>query len=540
MNNGIFYSDPVVASFSSEELSRILRDNMGSNTHELRSSLLVLLSYSIYMTYEEVYSLHPVSSHVITELNNLISKGYVVKKEFGQAVGTCSIFFAITLSGFDEARKRCIGYLPVRYKYGRKPAAYIHTYYAGYNLFQILKLPFRFAWEREYLGDSYDYKKDFKKRILQVDALCTLEPSSEHQKKLYIEEDTGSEAFSILLGKMENYNELSYMSVHSIDDKIIFSCVDDAASFRQPRGDGPNPFNEKKVGSLISYMSSNGYTDARQVLNGSSSKEELFALKLLETVGAVFRMDDGSFKNSSLKVDEEFLRDYRKKLVHLRSPYLLGKINLKHLLVSMRRLHSLSVEAVNGYRTHRWVYPLSRGYQVLCVPTPLLADRLRYSMLSSFEEIQMCVCRALSSYFGNIVFRKDLSDDIFLSNGGSRYKSIRLRNVFSYEIDGKDGLLAVEMPFIDVGAWVRCFLFSRYYEGKAPVNIVCVFENSYQAEMFYRLLGYSYTNSGVELAQSGIFGIDLLQVRGLVRPELYVMNDFSNYKEKRTFLPLFK
>lgn len=109
--------------------------------------------------------------------------------------------------------------------------------------------------------------------------------------------------------------------------------------------------------------------------------------------------------------------------------------------------------------------------------------------------------QTLYSCYGELSEYHVITPALSLKNG----YSLRLRNAFSYTIDGKErGMVCVEFLNVDLSAWIRLRMFQSYYEGEVPVHVIAVFDDQKQVSDMYRYLGCYYPELSVVLDRKAI------------------------------------
>ena len=144
-----------------------------------------------------------------------------------------------------------------------------------------------------------------------------------------------------------------------------------------------------------------------------------------------------------------------------------------------------------------------KGFPVLFVPTTLLADRLKFAQLSLHKAECDAVRASLMSYYKDVEFVSELSSAIQLTNG----MSVKMRNCFSYDCDGRRSFAFVEFPSMDLGAWIRAYFFHKLYNGDTPYQLILVFDTKRQATSFFQMFSYIYPQICVVYDMKGMLGL---------------------------------
>ncbi len=364
MNERLIYADHVPADTrTARDLVQRLNGQLMCHASDLYEAVLVLISYTRYMTAEEICQLYPISSSVLYSgiLPKLIKDKQIKKEQFDRPRGDSKNYYIVTRRGVLDNHSILSQNKPP-YKAPRSAMGNVaHAYYTGYNLFQMLKHDFKMEWYPEYIGEQYyDIRKSKSRQdILQVDALLRV-GDGRRARDIYIEEDTCSEKASILLDKLERYLSLGYM--HDPKDMIVFSCVNPKATgCTLNRRDTQNPYSWKKTAEILRIMDDNGIDDAGKLFQSSllSEKERRFLEAFFKAIG-----EDPS---SGQQIGKDFLKEYIKGLKISTNPYKQALINKEHAAFARIRLNQLVKDGVENVTKRAWIRPVLYGYPVLCI-----------------------------------------------------------------------------------------------------------------------------------------------------------------------------
>lgn len=461
--------------------------------HDLRETILILAAQCVYITYTEFYSAYPVvASTVPVAFKKLLDNGYLKKGNFDSPEGPSKTYYTITPTGYAIANSLCKHPLSSRYKYGRKDTAIVHTYSAGLNMFQMICADIPFRWDREViLNDVINHMQNSAKGELQVDAECTVFPASKNERSYYFEQDMGYERESVLTDKLSRYYELGLMS--SPNNVILFSFRIKGRHIESPsRYAQISPYSQKELRALIAQMETDKSDNAYDYIR------EPFAQVFLSEVGAA--RADGS--RGKVKADLAFVKQFYSSLVLRSNPYMLKFINKSFEDMASGRLHNIGSTLIKWANDlPGWAYPLMSGAQVDFLATPLVADNIGWTMLDTQPTLQDNLIASLSYLYDGLKYT-GISPDIPIDGGWN----IKLRNAFAYKIKGDyKGIVCVEFPWMDLGAWLRAFLFLHQYHGQTPIHLINVFINKAEQLAFYETIRYAYPEVCVLLDKTSSF-----------------------------------
>lgn len=500
LENDIYTHRSVYADDEFSDAVNSIAKTLRIQTDNVNDIVLTIAAHTLFFSHEELISLFPEND---TAYNNRVEKrtikplvkekDYVRAMNLDKPIGMSKKVFLLTRDGDTEARRIKGGDLMVEYP-KKRPSETVrtHNYCAGMNYFQMLQLKRPFEWEREraYPNDSArGQKKD-----LRVDGICHLyEEGRDRARIIYFEQDMGSEGSGTLLDKLDKYNQYGLMD--HLDDIIVFSFFQTSASITANHN-AVNPYSFTHADRLLSYMDENGLEDIEAVLDSDyTNREYVDALKKAVNGG------DGPGIRTK-KINRDFLQEFALSAKAHRNPYMQRGFNLKHVEMTLKRLNALHRPFLKYlYELPPFCTNILLGMQVLCLPTTLVAKRIPYAFLSKSHKERMELTRFLSGYFRDVRFIKERSDRIRVSDGRSFASDIALRNAFS--LPG-GGLVCVEFPFMDIGAYPRAALFKNNYKG-SPISLICVFENKEQASQFYEGLDYIHDARTVTPEKSGIY-----------------------------------
>ena len=466
-----------------DDMLKHMKRTLSFDGKDLQDAVLVLCAYSFYLTNEEIslaYPIYPAFTHLSTRVfGPLIRKGYLKSEKATSKKdmeGTARVFFSVTAQGYQYANSMCHGKLTSKYRKSRAKIAKSHTYYIGYNFIQLLMLGFPLTWQREYLLGQYSFKN--RNSALQVDGYCELYENFGEKPfyRVYIEQDLCTEYNDVLFRKLQNYAQFGLMD-YPTSAMIIFSLSQKGVTL------GTNgsvnmyhPYSDKKCAQLLDYMKEMFLDDIYDAYV-TGYPDQKFITMLMLRIGAAKETKDG-LKRGSFKADTEFLKEFRDTLIQNINPYEHREFNIMRSVSARSRLEEM-VKLLYAHMSSNepCLTRIRRGYQVCYYPTTLVADRIKYGMLSRFKENQKKLLENLY-VFGSPKFMRDLSDTILLTKG----IKLNLRNEF---ISDRTSVF-VEFLSSDAGAWVRASQFIKLSVSTEKKVLVLVFETKNQLTDFYR------------------------------------------------------
>lgn len=450
---------------------------------DLQDAILVLCAYSFYLTNEEIsflFPIYPAFTHLSTRVfGPLVKKGYLAADKTSSRKdmeGTAKTFYYVTAQGYQYANSICHGKLTSKYKKNRARIAKSHTYYIGYNFIQLMMLGFPLTWQREHLLGTYSYAT--RTLALQVDGLCELYDSFGKKPfyRIFVEQDLCTEHNEILVGKLQNYANYGLMDypaasmvVFSLSQKGVVLTANGSVNMS-------HPYSETKCNKLLDYMKEM-YLDDVYDAYVTGYPDQKFIETLMLRIGAAKETKNG-LKRGSVKADAEFVKQFRDLINQNTNPYHHRELNIIRSVAARSRLEEM-VKLLYAHMNSNepFLTRIRRGYQIYYVATTLLADRLKYAMLSRFKPQQKALEESLS-ILRNPRFKSDLSDTILLTKN----IKMNLRNHFTSDrVD-----IYVEFPSADVGAWIRGAQFYKLATNKEKKVLVLVFETKQQLSDFYK------------------------------------------------------
>ncbi|WP_026653553.1 hypothetical protein [Butyrivibrio proteoclasticus] len=526
LDNDIYVNHSSLGFSSQEELFEYLSDKLGYTGSDLKSAVLVLCAYSFYLTQEELSflcPLYPLYSHLSSRvIKPLIEQGYLQQEKatsFKEQEGTARVFYYITAQGYQYANSLCQGKLTTKYKKNRSKVAKSHTYYIGYNFYELLVLGYSMTWQREYLLSerSFNYKSNVP--ILQVDARCDLYErfGSKPFFTVYVEQDLGTEHNDVLMKKIENYAILGIMD-RPLSSIIMFSFSQKGVT------DGKNglknqlhPYSPTNCQQLLDYMDVMHLDNVYDAYLTGFPDVSFITNFLVKCGGARISKDGENLKRTKQVLDRNFVSEFKKLLGERRNPYQHRDYNLIRSRFSQSRLEEMVKLLFSiSDRENAFMQRLRRGYQVYYLPTTLVSDRIVYGLLDKNPELIHKITSSLSYLCGNISYKSPLSAPIVVRDN----IKVNLRNYF----EGSSTNICVEFPCFDIGAWIRAMYFSKYKNSSEKLHMVCVFETKKQYQDFYRTL--SHYSDSFNLNRHQILGVMLYDLGN--SEKLFVVNDSLN------------
>lgn len=504
---------------------------IGVSSKKISSLLTVIAAHTVYISHDELRGILP--KNRIT-YNNRVSRrgippmlkaGLLERKNLEKPIGSSKCLYRLTEKGYEEASVVKGGLLTEKSPKRRKKKEiekYIraHNYCTGINYFQMLALGIPFTWERE-KPYTYLFDRKNKKNGLQADAVCRLQ-TEVGERAVYFEQDMGTEANWRLLEKIQKY-ENHHLTLDADRGMILFSFFsrDAAISLNHV---APSAYSTLRAKALLDFMETQEADTLNEALAMGFDDRE-YAEELRETVR---RADEHDVEESLLpyarktRIDIPFMRAFVESLLSQTNPFRERELNLIHVNFVKTKLKGLVTPILSvRYRLPRHLRPLALGYQMLCVPTTLVTNRIPYAMLSLCEEKRRMIETALYDALGTLSFlgeRHMASEIRYADMYANAVTTIRLRNIFRYQTkDHKEGYVAVEMPFMDMGAWLRVQLFAEGYCGEESVMVVCLLEDSAQAKDFFTTIVYRHDGTSIHAGRRGNAGVYGLTFRRMNR-----------------------
>ncbi len=472
-----------------------LRDKIGYTGNDIKTAVLVLCAYSFYVTQEELSflcPLYPLYSHLSTRvIKPLVEQGYMSVENAAstkEKEGTAKAFYYITAQGYQYANSLCQGKLTTKYKKNRSKVAKSHTYYIGYNFYELLMLGFSMTWQREYLLSERNFSYKSKVPILQVDAKCVLYEKFGKSPFLtiYVEQDLGTEHNDVLLSKIDDYSSLGFMD-RPLDSLIMFSFSQKGVTDKRNSSlTTIHPYSKSKCKNLLEFMNTMHLDDVYDAYLAGYPDQQFISQLLVKCGGGRQSKDGTQLTRGREKLSRQFLEDFLTTILEKRNPYQQRDYSLIRAHFAMSRLEEM-VKLMYSYadRERPFMNRLRRGYQIYYLPTTLVSERIRYSMPERCPDIIDRLIVSLGKTYTSLRYVKNLSSPFVVSDKAK----INLRNEFSS--DGPD--VYVEYMCFDIGAWLRALFFLRMKGGGKPRHLICVFENNAQMQSFYRAVG-KYTD----------------------------------------------
>lgn len=481
---------------SVKELSAYVNKMLGCCTDDAESVILVLASLA-YFTFEEFFLVFPIYNNSIPNaVNRLVKRGYLKENPFPKFDSMSKKYFSITSAGHHAANSFFLGTVPVRYKYGRKENSAAHMYSAGINLYAFLSFGIPMMWKREVLlgiGSGIA-----QKGALQADACIGICEGTGQERFFYLEQDMGFERDSQLYGKLEKYALYGVM-MHP-QDAVIFSFRYKGISVTKPSRAG-TVYSRAGVSSVLERLREHDLADARQLLE--LYPEDGFLREFLVLCGAARVKDGCIILRQGINIDETFLKDFLFSLKFHVNGYVLKDLNKRQSILAKNRLAQF-VALFYGWMDKGQVpgvaHQMLQGFPVYFMATSLMCS---YGEILMPEELgfREKIGQTLYDCYGSLGKYHMVTPELPLKNG----YSLRLRNAFSYIIDGEErGLVCVEFLNVDLSAWIRLRMFHSYYEGEQPVHVITVFDEQKQVSDMYRYLGCYYPEISVVLDRKAV------------------------------------
>lgn len=349
----------------------------------------------------------------------------------------------------------------------------MHDYGLGISLLSLITLRTRMEIKKEVdlLNRMNVSAKRAKSGVIRVD--CIVDLQNEYGKRrIYLEQDMGTEGTGTLLHKIEAYGFNRYLQPSS--NTLVFSCH---SSFGGIRGKVLTIAELKKLQDLLTnYAYDKVYEFYREqggVLEDSERKMlERLLVNVLVCSGE--RGADGLLSN--LSTADFYLHELERYISEILSgtnPYVARIMNAREMAVSKHTLSNMFTRYVQwierGFFDNQGMVSLLGGYSILVVPSTIISNSAAWLLphhRDSFRKYQTAVSRYFPS-IDNWEY-KEVSDAVELrvpdENGEPGLMTVSFRNVFS---DGKQ-VVCFEHIGRDLGALVRLKFLSVTDGGDFP------------------------------------------------------------------------
>ena len=493
LKKDILLNDFFPAIHTSEELFSLMSDCFKEDveyipTTSLSTSLMALLAYvANYVTLSELCQIlgDYFSASAVENICSKLSQKGLYKKfrlssvDFGYA--TCayhatdlcfesylsSVGSSLKGDGVVSQRKRTTA--------NRKGDAVVpmHDYGLGISLLSLITLRTRMEIKKEVdlLNRMNVSTKRAKSGVIRVD--CIVDLKNEYgQRRIYLEQDMGTEGTGTLLHKIEAYGFNRYLQPSS--NTLVFSCH---SSFGGIRGKVLTIAELKKLKELLTnYAYDKVYEFYREQVGILEESEKRMLERFLVNVSVCSgeRGADGLlFTLSTADFSLYDLDRYISEILSGTNPYVARIMNAREMAVSKHTLSNMFMRYAqwidHGFFDNQGMVSLLGGYSILVVPSTLLSNSAAWLLPhhgDSFRKYRTAVSR----YFPFIDKweYKEVSDAVELrvpdENGEPGLMNVSFRNVFS---DGEQ-MVCFEHIGRDLGALVRLKLLSVTEGGGFP------------------------------------------------------------------------
>ena len=445
--------------------------------------ILILAAQSVIFTTEEVMSFFHgnmrSAEYAISTLKDGTESSVPLLQSgsFGFKQGQARNYYTVTDEGLEMASERLNGHFFNERATGTSASKTIHTYGTGMNVFQAFLTGFPFRTKREAPPKGQKYT-DADKLFTDV-VLYFFPEEPKKMARIFVEEDTGSEARDILVDKLRKY-ALSDCMAEKMDCVLFsFFCPRVGSHpYREVERKGLKGvvYSEKELRPLLSGMNGAGSPDAFDFYIGSGLKSPVLDDFLLSLNAAGQR--NGELVKGPHAVTPAFLEAYIAAGKSLQNPYVISGINSVHVDMAHENL-KMFAEAFSlpQNRGEPFLRAIRTGFQVYCVATPLACDAMRFAVLQNDTELQQIIGRTLGKGFS---YAERLAPAV----DGQRGKAM-LRNIF-VGTGGKK--IAFEPACFDAGTWYRLWTVTRS-DGVLSCPVICLFDTMEQARRFYTYLG---------------------------------------------------
>ncbi len=480
IRNPLFYTD--IETMEERIPDLLLCDDSPIPVSDL---LLILASIATYISQEELNLICQTNTWTVRNTLNALIKKHKLKKVSGQYCGSTRAYYHLTPSGWNEAYALMADNLCIPYSPKKNSNQLVHKYGAGMNVFQMILAGSPCIWGRETMlfGNGINRGNEDS---LWADMFCyAWIGQSRIERRIYFEEDTGSENFRTLYKKIINYGISGRMEYPQ--EMLIFSFISKSAKLKPIEKE--YLFSNSKIEFLRDILYKSNRETLQQIAEEDPTKR-----------GADLCHIYTDYLNTPLT--REFLTKYLNSLKHLRNPWQIAAHNAGHRKLALRSLrymasNLISKAAQDMSRAHtRMLY----GFQVLFSATPLVADIMPWACLDVFPENQHLISSSIDALFPGMSYISNITDNLYSSQNDTY--SINMRNCFS---SGKGGILSVEFLGFDLSAWLRTWYLARIFDKAPPISVLCVFDTKDQVNDFCARMGFSPAKA--DMPQRGFYGI---------------------------------
>lgn len=463
------------------------------NRSYLRLSIMMLAYICQYITREElsfyfgdIFS----SANIRMALSRMVKEGVLRKDHFHVKDSSSTHAYCLTQKAVDAAGAlfplECRNMVTVRRSNGVVP---VHDYSAGINMLHFINSSFDFSWRKEFVFPGY------RRTIRSVRVDYVVSVHGEHQKKIYIEQDMGTETIGRLIEKIACYSDHGITG--EMNSCMVFSM---RTVVQQPLGAHPLSIAfAKKVLDEFRTFSKKSLYAFFNAYEFSSLEEKEAMNKLMVLTGVC----QAPCKYSLIRHDTELARigqhdftltdmeRYCKDLENARNPYRTTFMNKRQINGAFRKEISMLRVLVDFMQKERFyedeVRVLLGGFQVFVVPTDLFGNHIRY-----FCGGQQCLYDVIDSYYG-IESYSDVLPQFIVNN---TYPAVVLRNAY---LCSRRGVVCVE-SVNDLSALVRAF-FLMMLSNTGPysyIHFVFIIDTEDMAFELSELFGILSSNTYID------------------------------------------
>lgn len=497
------------------------------------SFLLLALTFEFhYMTFENFNLFFPdilSRNGFMNVCNHLIKRSLMKSERFSMHDNASYTAYCLTAKGLSHIKALLSDGKEHNEKIRRTGGhVAMHDYCAGINLFHFFCSPFRYEWSKEVMVTDSAMKTkaslcaDVFLSIHSVlfgpdDAVASVEEITSlvlkganaaytfksYRKRLYIEEDLGTETTGTLLSKIASYDEHGLLTSDAI---LLFSTRKCGISY-----DGEE-YSHRKVNLIIKHMEEAGVTSLYDYLSSCDKKDyqtvRLILLKVgvikpdTSTVGVDIRL--GGKTKRDFTIDE--LKRYRDELENYRNLYRIRDYHAEQMRFTRTRKESL-VSVLERYMEdptrieRRELLLLLSGHAVYFLSTNLLGNSFSF-LFPDLYDLDEKMQQSLKGYFYSKAANNRL---LTVGDPEDELPTVLIRNC--YTPDGEKGTLIVEDIGHDLSAMVRVLYLRKYYRPEDPFAVVSIVETYEDAYSFAKRLNYYRSTATMPRAASGYFYI---------------------------------
>ena len=476
---------------------------LGGRSLDMDELILFLAARVRAFTFEDLWFIPGAADGSLRKtLSNFTALKYVAPRKLRSNIGQMRTAYVVTRVGLERASAVSGGLIEVPGRVRMMDAAIPHRLGTAKNGFLAFTTGIPHTLKVEcYIDES-----------IRADMVLFMHPGgTKAYSKVYVETDTGAEQRKTLLGKVQKYA----MKIDRARDSIFFSFFsgkkvslpryDPKAATEEERFSyrlGETTFSKDDLWEIdrdLVGLAGEGLNDLYSIYEYTNSE---LVLAFLYSVGGCKKVDGIFDDPTGLVADRAFLTRYRELSERFRNPYIMSRLNARHIALSQNTMEALAGAMLGGVKRHEpYALSILGGLRVYCVPAPLASDGLLYLYMDD-TRVSSDLARALEGAFrargrnkdvaaqerggayGRCVYKSQLSEPINVTNN----MRLRLRNVFAF---GDGTRVAAEPICFDASSWVRIYLYLHRKTDDFPIEVAFIYDNDDQKDSFLDFIGYA-------------------------------------------------